>query len=90
MSFRRGRIHRNLYVGREITGMASARPCGGGVKYSAPVAVGFGRGMWVGVLMRVSVGVGFGLGGFGFVGFWFRVGWVLVGLFGVLVSDSQP
>ena len=56
-------------------------------------AVGCGRGLGVGVFfffMRVSVGVGFGLGGFGFVGFWFRVGWVLVVLFGVLVSDSQP
>ena len=39
-------------------------------------------------IFAVGCGRGLGVGVCGF--FWFRVGWVLVGLFGVLVLDSQP
>ena len=70
--------------------MVAARFCSGNVEVTGVLLWVVVAGWGLGFLMRVSVGVGFGLDGFGFVGFWFRVGWVLVGLFGVLVSDSQP
>ena len=46
-----------------VRSRASARPCGGGVKFSSSVAVGFGHGVW-GSSNVGCWGFGFGLMGF--------------------------